>query len=237
MPVMVITGASAGIGRAVAERALAAGWQVAGLSRREKAPDGALAIACDVTDPRAVETAFDQVVTELGRIDVLFANAGVFPKSGLIDEIADDDWRQAVAVNLDGMFFACRAAFARMRAQDPQGGRIILNGSVSAQAPRPRAAGYTVPKHALSGLTKQIALDGRAFNIAAGQIDIGNAQTELADQIGKGVPQADGSVRAEPMMPVAEAAEAVLRMADLPAGTNVLQMTIMASAMPLVGRG
>lgn len=231
MAVMVITGASSGIGAAVAEMAVAQGWQVAGLSRRGTAPRGVWALACDVTDSAAVDAAFAQVARDWGRIDLLFANAGAFPRADLIDAISDDEWRAAMAVNLDGMFFAARAAFARMRAQTPQGGRIILNGSVSAQAPRPRALAYTVAKHALTGMTRQLALDGRAFGIAAGQIDIGNAETDLMAGI------AAGQERPEPMMPLAEAARAVMHMASLPAGANVLSMTVMASAMPLVGRG
>lgn len=231
MAVMVVTGASSGIGEAVASLALAEGWQVAGLSRRGVAPDGALALACDVSDGAAVERAFDAVVEAFGRVDVVFANAGVFPVAALIDEVSDADWRVAMGVNLDGMMFAARAGFRRMRAQDPQGGRIILNGSVSAHAPRPRALAYTVAKHALTGMTKQLALDGRPFGIAAGQIDIGNAATDLLIEA-----QATGG-GGEPVMPVAEAARAVLHMAGLPVGTNVLNMTIMASAMPLVGRG
>ncbi|MDO5705896.1 MAG: SDR family oxidoreductase [Paracoccus sp. (in: a-proteobacteria)] len=231
MPVMVVTGASAGIGAAVAAMAVAQGWQVAGLSRRAIAPEGAHAIACDVTDSAAVEAAFDAVVGGWGRVDVLFANAGAFPRADTIDGITDDEWRIAMSVNLDGMFYACRAAFARMRAQEPQGGRIIVNGSVSAQAPRPRALAYTVAKHALTGMTRQLALDGRAFGIAAGQIDIGNAATELLAGI------AAGQDNPEPMMPVDEAARAVMHMAGLPAGSNVLSMTVMATNMFLVGRG
>lgn len=231
MGVMIVTGASSGIGAAVAQLALENGWQVAGLSRRGAAPGGALALGCDVTDSLAVETAFDQVMTAYGRIDAVFCNAGAFPRADLIDGITDAEWRTAMAVNLDGMFYTARAAFARMRAQDPQGGRIILNGSVSAQAPRPRALAYTVAKHALTGMTRQLALDGRAFGIAAGQIDIGNAATELLAGI------AAGQDAPEPMMPVDQAARAVLHMAGLPPGSNVLSMTVMASNMPLVGRG
>lgn len=231
MPSIVITGASSGIGAATAVLAVAQGWQVAGLSRRGQAPDGALGIACDVTDPAAVESAFDRAVSEFGRIDVLFANAGVFPRADLIDGITDAEWRAAMAVNLDGMFYAARAAFARMRTQSPQGGRIILNGSISAQAPRPNAMAYTVAKHALTGMTKQLALDGRDYNIAAGQIDIGNAATELLAGI------AAGQANPEPMMPVEQAARAVMHMAALPEGTNILSLTVMATGMRLVGRG
>ena len=235
MGVMVVTGASAGIGQAVAQAALAAGWQVAGLARRDS--PGTLALRCDVTDAAAVEAAFDAVVARLGRIDVLFNNAGVMPRPGTIDTITDADWTTALAVNLTGMFHCARAAFARMRAQDPQGGRIINNGSVSAQAPRPGSVIYTTTKHAITGLTKSLALDGRPFGIAAGQIDIGNVTTDLAAQIARGVPQADGSLRAEPMMDMAAVTQAVLTMAAMPPGANVLSMTVMATNMPLVGRG
>lgn len=231
MPAMIVTGASSGIGQAVAELALKQGWQVAGLSRRAKAPAGALALACDVTDPASVNAAFQAAVAEFGHIDAVFANAGMFPKPALIDEVSDDDWRQAMSVNLDGMFNTARAAFAQMRGQTPQGGRIILNGSISAHAPRPLSLAYTVAKHALTGMTRQLALDGRPFDIAAGQIDIGNALTELAAQAQKTRPTP------EPMMPVEQAAQAVMLMASQPAGTNVLNMTIMATEMALVGRG
>ncbi|MDO5648482.1 SDR family oxidoreductase [Paracoccus sp. (in: a-proteobacteria)] len=231
MPVLVITGASGGIGAAVATLAVAQGWQVAGLSRRAQAPDGVRAIACDVTDSAAVQAAFDQVARDFGRVDVVFANAGAFPRADTIDQITDDEWRAGLAVNLDGMFYTCRAAFAQMRAQSPQGGRIIINGSVSAQSPRPNALGYTVAKHALTGMTRQLAVDGRAFGIAAGQIDIGNAATELLAGI------AATQDNPEPMMPVEQAAASVLHMAGLPVGSNVLTMTVMATNMPLVGRG
>ncbi|MBN2741116.1 MAG: SDR family oxidoreductase [Rhodobacteraceae bacterium] len=243
MGVMVVTGASAGIGRAVAEIALAQGWQVACLARRldvlqdvVAAGDG-LAIACDVTDAAEVASAFAQVVARFGRIDVLFNNAGLFPKAALPDEVALEDWNACMAVNLTGMFLCARAAFGQMRTQDPQGGRIINNGSISGQVPRPRAMAYTVSKHAINGMTKQLALDGRPFNIAAGQIDVGNTRTELAAQMEKGVMQADGSIQPEAMMEVAEVANAVMHMAALPQGANVLNMTVMATAMPFVGRG
>lgn len=241
---IVVTGASAGIGRAVAERFLAEGWKVALIARRgemldavARGRDTALALPCDVTDPDGVDAAFAAAAARFGRIDALFNNAGISRPAGLIDEIPLADWTDTVAVNLTGMFHSARAAFRQMRAQAPQGGRIINNGSVSAQAPRPGSVCYTATKHAVTGLTKSLALDGRPFAIACGQIDIGNARTELAEKIGQGVPQADGSVRAEPMMDVDEVAEAVLTMASLPLGSNVLSMTIMATNMPLVGRG
>ncbi|WP_347311141.1 SDR family oxidoreductase [Defluviimonas sp. SAOS-178_SWC] len=241
---IVVTGASAGIGRAVAERFLAEGWNVALIARRgrmlEKLALGqanALALACDVTDAKAVDAAFAETAARFGRIDALFNNAGISRPAGLIDEIPLADWTDTVAVNLTGMFLCARAAFRQMRAQDPIGGRIINNGSVSAQAPRPGSVAYTATKHAVTGLTKTLALDGRPFSIACGQIDIGNARTELAEKIGQGVPQADGSIRAEPMMDVGDVATAVLNMANLPLSANVLSMTIMATNMPLAGRG
>lgn len=241
---VVVTGASAGIGRAVAERFLGACWNVALLARRAEllhriaaGRTGALAIGCDVTDPAAVDRAFDEVARRFGRIDVLFNNAGIFRPANLIDDMPLSDWMDTVDVNLHGMVHAARAAFRHMRAQSPQGGRIINNGSISAHAPRPGSLGYSVTKHAITGLTKVLALDGRRFDIACGQIDIGNAETELAAHLGQGARQADGSVRPEPLMDVAHVADAVLSMADLPPGANVLSMTIMATKMPFVGRG
>ncbi len=240
---IVVTGASAGIGRAVSERFLAAGWNVAMIARRKAlldeiaTGDAALALACDVSDAGAVDAAFDAAADRFGRIDVLFNNAGIMRPGGLIDEIPLSDWTDMLAVNLTGMFHAARAAFRHMRAQVPQGGRIINNGSISAHAPRPGSVCYTTTKHAVTGLTKTLALDGRPFGIACGQIDIGNAHTELAAKIAKGVPQADGSVRPEPMMEVSDVAETVLTMASLPASSNMLSVTVMATNMPFVGRG
>ncbi len=243
-PTILVTGASAGIGRATALRFLDAGWNVALVARRiaplrEMAAGraAALALACDVTDEAQVAAAFAETARSFGRIDVLFNNAGLFTPAGLIDEIPLSDWTNTVAVNLTGMFLCARAAFRQMRAQSPQGGRIINNGSISAHAPRPGSVCYTTTKHAITGLTKTLALDGRPFGIACGQIDIGNARTELAARMEKGVTQADGSVRAEPMMEVAEVAAAVMTMATMPPGANVLSMTVMATAMPFVGRG
>ncbi len=241
---ILITGASGGIGKATALTFLAAGWNVALLARRAEQLEevaanhaSALCLPADVTDATAVDDAFAMAATRFGRIDALFNNAGVSRPNGLIDEITLDDWYQTVNVNLNGMFLAARAAFRQMRAQSPQGGRIINNGSISAHAPRPRTAGYTATKHAITGLTKTLSLDGRPFDIACGQIDIGNAQTDMAAKMAKGVPQADGSIRTEPMMDVDHVAQAVLHMAGLPLATNVQFMTIMASKMPLVGRG
>ena len=241
---ILITGASSGIGKATANAFARAGWNVALLARR---PDqlaetaagraGMLCLPADVTDAAQVDAAFDRTVAEFGRIDVLFNNAGVAKPAGLIDEMPLQDWIDTVAVNLNGMFFAARAAFRQMRRQSPQGGRIINNGSISALSPRPGSAAYTATKHAVTGLTKTISLDGRPFDIACGQIDIGNALTEMAAMMTRGVPQADGSVRTEAMMDVTQVADAVLHMASLPLATNVQYMTIMASKMPLVGRG
>ena len=243
MAVMVVTGASSGIGRAVAEMALADGWQVACIARREDRlrevallGDG-IALPCDVRSEAAVEAAFTAVMERFGRIDVLFNNAGIFPRGALIDDVSLAEWQEVVDINLTGMFLCARAAFARMRAQTPQGGRIINNGSIAGQVPRPMSLAYSVTKHAINGMTKQMALDGRGLNIATGQVDIGNARTDLAAQMEKGVPQADGSIRPEPMMDVREAARAVMHMASLPPGANVLQMTVMATEMPFVGRG
>ena len=242
--VVIVTGASAGIGRATALRFLEAGWRVGLIARRRAALEeiaaahpGALALDCDVTVPEAVETAFAEAAGRFGRLDVLFNNAGLSRPAGTIDEIALNDWYETVNVNLNGMFLCARAAFGQMRRQSPQGGRIINNGSISAHAPRPGSAAYTATKHAVTGLTKTIALDGRKFDIACGQIDIGNALTDMAERISQGVPQADGTIRGEAMMEAREVAEAVLHMASLPLSTNVLFQTIMATKMPFVGRG
>ncbi|WP_370208786.1 SDR family oxidoreductase [Pararhodobacter marinus] len=244
MPVIAITGASAGIGRATAELFLSKGWEVALLARRADAlaevageHQTALPLPCDVTDEDAVDAAFGAIARRFGRLDVLFNNAGRMLPGQLIDEMSVADWRSMVDVNLTGMFLCARAAFGQMRRQDPAGGRIINNGSVSAHAPRPGSVAYTATKHAVTGLTKTLALDGRPFDIAAGQIDIGNVRTDLAAQIAKGMPQADGSVRAEPMMDLPQVAEAVLHMASQPKGANIPFLTIMATNMPWLGRG
>ena len=241
---LIVTGASAGIGRATAERFLDAGWNVALLARRREALEemqeqwpNALALPTDVTDEPAVARAFAATVESFGRIDVLFNNAGRFGPSGLIDEIALEAWQETLSVNLTGMFLCARAAFRQMRTQSPQGGRIINNGSISAHAPRPGSVAYTSTKHAITGLTKTLALDGRPFEIACGQIDIGNAVTEMTAAMASGVRQADGSLQAEDRMDVGHVADAVFHMASLPLGANVLFTTIMASKMPLVGRG
>jgi len=239
MKTILVTGASAGIGAACARTFLEAGWHVGCLARREDAlcdmaqdHPNAVILPCDVTDPRAVEAAFDTFTTQAGRLDVLFNNAGSFGRAALIDELSHEEWRQVVDVNLHGMFNCARAAFARMRAQTPQGGRIINNGSISAHAPRALSVAYTTTKHAITGLTKSLSLDGRAFGIACGQIDIGNARTELLEGIIAANPQ-----DAPPTMDVADVGRAVLHMAELPAEANVQFMTLMATTMPFIGRG
>lgn len=241
---IIITGASSGIGAATAKVFLQAGWQVGLIARRRAALEAVAAgwanahvLPADVTDEAALGAAFAAFVKATGRLDVLFNNAGSFGPAGLIDEISVDEWRQVVDLNLTGMFLAARFAFKQMRAQAPQGGRIINNGSVSAHAPRPGSVGYTSTKHAITGLTKTLSLDGRAFDIACGQIDIGNAQTELLEQINARALAANPDVALQPMMDVGLAADAVLQMAALPLSANVQFMTIMATKMPLIGRG
>lgn len=239
----IVTGASDGIGRAVAERLHGAGWRVGLIARRAErlnalAHDlgaGAVALPCDVTDADAVQVAFHDFAEAEGRLDLLFNNAGVFTPAAPIDEIPVAAWRQAVDVNLTGMFLCGRMAFRLMRRQSPQGGRIINNGSVSAHVPRPGAAAYTATKHGVTGLTRQIALDGRDLGIACGQIDIGNAQTALLEGIAEAA-IASGEAPPE-MMSLDHVADAVLSMASLPLSANVLFQTIMATRMPLVGRG
>lgn len=242
MKTIIVTGASSGIGRAVAERFLDSGWAVGLIARRgellTKIAAGrqtAFPLPCDVTDADEVERAFLAFLREVGRLDVLFNNAGVFVPPAMIDEVPLDDWTRAVAVNQTGMFLCARAAFGIMRRQAPQGGRIINNGSVSADRPREGAVTYTMTKHAITGLTKQLALDGRAFDIACGQIDIGNARTDMVEAL---IAREQAAGRPVPhSMDVAHVADAVLRMAELPPEANVLFQTIMATKMPLIGRG
>ena len=244
----IVTGAGTGVGKAVAIALLKDGWNTVfcgrrfGLLEEAIAEAGAtearaLAFACDVSKEAAVEAMFDAVAQEFGRIDLLFNNAGMGYKSTLIDEIPVDVWNDVVAVNLTGSFLCARAAFRHMRRQDPMGGRIINNGSVSAYAPRPGSVPYTATKHAITGLTKTLALDGRPFDIACGQIDIGNALTDMARPMTVGVPQANGTMAAEAVMDVKQVADSVLYMASLPLDANVLFMTVMATKMPFVGRG
>lgn len=240
---ILITGAGAGIGRDTARAFRAAGWRVALMGRREAhlrdtaTGDDVLILPADVGDPAAVEAAFARLTATWGRLDVLFNNAGIAAKPAPIDEIPVADWLAVMHTNISGMVLCARAAFHLMRHQTPQGGRIINNGSISAHTPRPGSVPYTVSKHAVTGLTKTLALDGRAFNIACGQIDIGNALTEMTQGFTQGVKQADGSVKVEPTMPAAEVAAAVLHMANLPLATNIPFMTIMARDMPFIGRG
>jgi NAD(P)-dependent dehydrogenase (short-subunit alcohol dehydrogenase family) len=245
MKTVLITGAGSGIGRLTARRFLDAGWQVGLIGRRESAltqtaagDAGALVLPCDVTDPQAMDLTFARAAAAWGRLDVLFNNAGAMLISRLIDEISWEDWQGVTRVNVDGMFLCARAAFRQMRRQQPMGRRIINNGSIAATAPRPGSVPYTVSKHAVTGLTRTLALDGRAFNIACGQIDAGNAATEMISAVASlGAPQAGGEIRVEPLMDAAHVAEAVFQMASLLEGANVLHMTLMATNMPFVGRG
>ncbi|MFW2542218.1 SDR family oxidoreductase [Primorskyibacter sp. 2E107] len=241
---IIITGGGQGIGKACTLAFVEAGWTVGVVGRRAEPlealaaeHEGVLALPCDVSDEASVDVAFDKAMAEWGRIDCLFNNAGVSVMGGTIDETSVADFRKAIDINLTGSFICARAAFARMRAQDPQGGRIINNGSVSAYVPRWGSAPYTASKHAVTGLTRSISLDGRPYNIACGQIDIGNALTDMAAKMTKGVPQADGSIAVEPVMDVSNVAKSVLHMASLPLEANVQFMTVMASAMPYIGRG
>lgn len=244
MKTIIITGAGRGIGRACAEAFLADGWAVGLIGRTPEPledladawPD-AVAMPCDVTDEAAVDAAFARLVEGWGRLDVLFNNAGVSVMGATVDEISPADWRRAIDINLTGSFLCARAAFRAMKAQEPQGGRIINNGSISAHVPRWGSAPYTASKHAITGLTKSLSLDGRPFNIACGQIDIGNALTEMAAKMVTGMPQADGEIRPEPVMDVGEVARAVSYMASLPPEANVQFLTVMATNMPFIGRG
>jgi NAD(P)-dependent dehydrogenase (short-subunit alcohol dehydrogenase family) len=244
----VVTGAGTGIGKAVATALLHNGWNTVFCGRRKDkleqaiaeagATDAkAIAIGCDISKAEAVDEMFETIAEAFGRVDLLFNNAGQGFKPSTIDEIPVETWNQIVGVNLTGSFLCARAAFAAMRRQRPMGGRIINNGSVSAHAPRPGSVPYTATKHAITGLTKTLALDGRPFDIACGQIDIGNALTDMAVQMTVGVPQANGTMAAEPVMDVARVAEAVVYMAGLPLDANILFMTVMATKMPFVGRG
>ena len=248
MKTAIVTGAGSGIGRACALGLLAEGWQVALVGRRAEALQETAALAgeagarslplpCNVADPAAVAAAFDTVAQRFGRLDLLFNNAGGGLAAKTPDLVTPEEWLQVVNVNLNGAFYCLSNAFRLMKAQQPMGGRIINNGSISAYAPRPGSIAYTATKHAVSGLTKTAALDGRPYDIAVGQIDIGNAATELSDRIANGILQADGSLKPEPRMDVSHAANAVVQMANLPLDANVMFMTIMATKMPFVGRG
>ena len=242
----LVTGAGSGIGRAAARALMTAGYRVALVGRRVEAleetaatsaPEQALVLATDVTDDVAVAAAFARVQAAFGRLDLLFNNAGVGAPAVPLEDLSIEQWKAVVDVNLTGAFLCTQHAFRLMKAQTPRGGRIINNGSISAQVPRPFTAPYTATKHAITGLTKATSLDGRAHDIACGQIDIGNAATELTDEMAAGILQANGSLLAEPRMDVAHVAAAVVQMASLPLSANVQFMTIMATAMPYIGRG
>ncbi len=246
--VAIVTGASAGIGKASAVALLKAGYSVVYAGRREAelraavASAGAdaergLAVVTNVSEPASVKALFEQTVARFGRVDVLFNNAGIGAPPVDIDELSIEQWRAVVDTNLNGSFFCAREAFRVMKAQDPRGGRIINNGSISAYAPRPNSTPYTATKHAISGLTKSIALDGRKYDITASQIDIGNAATEMTERMAAGILQANGSMAIEPRMDVRHVADAVVHIANLPLEANVLFMNIMATKMPFVGRG
>ena len=245
--VALVTGAGSGIGRATALALLADGYAVVLTGRRRDALEQtaglaadsgrALVVPADVTDPESVRALFDAARAAFGRLDLLFNNAGTGAPAVPLEDLTFDQWRRVVDTNLTGAFLCTQAAFRLMRDQDPRGGRIINNGSISAHAPRPHSAPYTATKHAITGLTKSTALDGRRYDIACGQIDIGNAATEMTARMSAGVPQANGELAAEPTMDVGHVARAVLYMAGLPLDANVLFMTVMATKMPLVGRG
>ena len=246
--VALVTGAGVGIGRAAAKALLKAGYRVVltgrNLERLQKAitdiggtNDTCLAVACDVGQPEQVKKLFAALKERFGRIDVLFNNAGIGAPAVPMEDLTYEQWMNVVNANLCGAFLCSQEAIRMMKAQSPQGGRIINNGSISAHAPRPMSAPYTATKHAISGLTKTISLDGRPFNIACGQIDIGNAATEMTERMAAGIMQADQSIKVEPRMDVDHVGEAVLHMAQLPLESNILSMTIMATNMPFVGRG
>jgi len=246
--VAVVTGAGSGLGRGIAQALLAAGWRVAAAGRRADAlretlasaasPDGpGLAVPTDVTVPESVAGLFEAVHQRWRRVDLLVNNAGLFGPPGAVDELSLAGWQQAVDTNLTGAFLCAHYAVQMMKAQAPRGGRIINNGSISAYAPRPNSVAYTATKHAITGLTKSISLDGRRFDIACGQIDIGNAATDMTARMSHGVPQADGSLAPEPTFDARHVAAAVLYMASLPLDANVQFLTITATKMPFIGRG
>jgi len=243
----IVTGAGSGIGRAAALALLADGWNVALAGRRPEPLDEvaqasgagtrAFAVPTDVANPESVAALFASAAERFGRVDLLFNNAGVGNPSGPFEDWTAAQWKGVVDINLNGMFYCIQQAFRTMKAQSPQGGRIINNGSISATAPRPNSAAYTSTKHAVEGLTKTASLDGRKYDIAVGQIDVGNAMTELAARMAKGVPQANGELAIEPLIDVKIVGQSVLYMANLPLEANVLFHTVMATKMPFVGRG
>lgn len=245
--IAIVTGAGTGIGRAAALALLGDGWRVALAGRRAEplnavaeesgASDRVVAVPTDVADPASVAALFKTTVDRFGRLDLLFNNAGVGNPPGPFEDWTPEQWKGVVDINLNGMFYCIQHAFRVMKAQSPRGGRIINNGSISAHAPRPNSAAYTSTKHAVQGLTKTASLDGRKYDIAVGQIDVGNAMTELASKMAKGVPQANGEIAIEPLMDVKVVGQSVLYMANLPLDANVLFHTVMATKMPFVGRG
>ncbi len=246
--VAIVTGAGTGVGRAAALALLVEGWSVALAGRRAgpleetakmagEAGGRALAVPSDIADPASVEALFAETVARFGRLDLLFNNAGINAPGIPLEELSVDEWRAVIDINLTGAFFCTQEAFRVMKDQDPRGGRIINNGSISAQVPRPHSAPYTATKHAITGLTRSTSLDGRKYDIACGQIDIGNAATEMTERMVDGVPQADGSLAVEPRMDVTEVGRAVAFMASQPPASNVQFVTIMATKMPFIGRG
>jgi NAD(P)-dependent dehydrogenase (short-subunit alcohol dehydrogenase family) len=246
--VAIITGASAGIGKASAIALLKAGWHVTFAGRRAEMLDKAiaesgehaaraLAVPSDVTDPESVRDLFARTAAKFGRVDLVFNNAGINAPGIPLEDLTVEQWKSVVDTNLTGPFLCTQEAFRVMKSQSPQGGRIINNGSISAHAPRPNSSPYTATKHAITGLTKSTSLDGRKYDIACGQIDIGNAATEMASRMANGVPQADGRIAPEPLMDVQHVADTIVHMAGMPLETNVQFVTVMATKMPFVGRG
>jgi NAD(P)-dependent dehydrogenase (short-subunit alcohol dehydrogenase family) len=245
--VALVTGAGSGIGRTVALALSGVGYQLVLAGRRKEALEetvamagtqgSALAVAADISDPAAVRALFSQTEQAFGRLDLLFNNAGVGIPSAALEDVTAEQWQRVVQTNLSGTFFCTQEAFRLMKRQTPQGGRIINNGSISAHVPRPNSAPYTATKHAVTGLTRSTSLDGRKYNIACGQIDIGNAATEMAMRMADGVPQADGTIRPEDLIDPSIVGNAVLYMASLPLDANVQFMTVMATKMPFIGRG
>lgn len=241
----VVTGANRGIGAVTSTTLARAGWTVALLGRdlsglkkiATELGSGAVEIICDVSDRQSVVKAFAEVKSKFGRLDLLFNNAGIASPTSLLEEISPEDWQRVLNVNIGGVFYCTQQAFEIMKSQNPQGGRIINNGSISAHVPRPNSAPYTASKHAVTGLTRSTSLDGRKYNIACGQIDIGNAETKMATAHGSGVLQANGEITAEAMLDPQFVADAVLSMAKLPLEANVQFMTVMATKMPYIGRG
>ncbi|MFP5412402.1 SDR family oxidoreductase [Zeimonas arvi] len=246
--VAIVTGAGSGIGKASAVALLQAGWHVAFAGRRADALEQAvasageaasrgLAVPADVSDPESVRRLFAKTVEAFGRVDLLFNNAGVNAPGVPVEDLSVEQWKNVVDINLTGPFLCTQEAFRVMKNQSPRGGRIINNGSISAHAPRPNSAPYTATKHAITGLTKSTSLDGRKYDIACGQIDIGNAATDMASRMANGVPQADGRIAPEPLMDVQHVAQTIVHMASLPLESNVQFVTVMATKMPFVGRG